>query len=75
MTVRTYRRGAMPLSGHESEGTILIQYHFPSGTQGPKHPNPGRRYHGTSRSAYLPVSRSLCFTSLLTSRLFVFLLE
>eukprot|EP00903_Cladosiphon_okamuranus_P015451 g14270.t1 len=54
MTVRTHRRGAMPLSGHESEGTIVIQYNFPSGTQGPKHPNPGRRYHGTSRSAYLP---------------------
>eukprot|EP00752_Nemacystus_decipiens_P009036 g8067.t1 len=54
MTVRTHRRGAMPLSGHEGDGTIVIQYHFPSGTQGPKHPNPGRRYHGTSRSAYLP---------------------
>lgn len=29
-------------------------YHFPSGTQGPEHPNPGMRYSGTSRVAYLP---------------------
>ncbi|CAN0418355.1 unnamed protein product [Hapterophycus canaliculatus] len=57
MTVRTYRPGAMPLSGHQQEGTIVIQYNFPSGTQGPRHPNTGSRYHGTSRSAYLPVSR------------------
>ncbi|CAM9269098.1 unnamed protein product [Ascophyllum nodosum] len=54
MTVRTHRAGAMPLEGYESVGTIVIQYHFPSGTQGPRHPNTGRRYHGTSRIAYLP---------------------
>ncbi|CAN0014976.1 unnamed protein product [Pylaiella littoralis] len=54
MTVRNHRRGAMPLSGHEFEGTIVIQYSFPSGTQGPRHPNPGSSYHGTSRTAFLP---------------------
>ncbi|CAB1120739.1 unnamed protein product [Ectocarpus sp. CCAP 1310/34] len=54
MTVRTHRRGAIPLSGYESDGTILIQYSFPSGTQSSKHPNPGSAYHGTSRTAYLP---------------------
>ncbi|CAM9884632.1 unnamed protein product [Ectocarpus sp. 13 AM-2016] len=54
MTVRTHRRGAIPLSGYESEGTILIQYSFPSGRQSSKHPNPGSAYHGTSRTAYLP---------------------
>jgi len=64
MTVRTHRRGVMPLSGHESEGTIVIQYNFPSGTQGPKHPNPGTRYHGTTRSAYLPVSVFFLFVVL-----------
>ena len=33
--------------------TIVIDYHFPAGLQGPEHPNPGQRYHGTSRTAYL----------------------
>lgn len=59
MTVRTHRPGAMPLASYESVGTIVIQYHFPSGTQGPRHPNTGFRYHGTSRVAYLPVSGNL----------------
>lgn len=60
MSVRTHRRGAMPLSGYELVGTIVIQYSFPSGTQGPQHPNTGRRYHGTTRVAYLPVSGGWC---------------
>jgi len=42
------------LSGFEDCGTIQIDYHFPSGTQGPEHPNPGLPYEGTSRTAYLP---------------------
>ena len=29
-------------------------YQFPSGVQGPEHPNPGQYYQGTSRTAYLP---------------------
>ena len=41
------------LSGY-SCGTITINYHFPSGRQGPRHPSPGSRYEGTSRTAYLP---------------------
>jgi len=44
------------LPGHEQYGTIQIDYNFPSGTQGPEHPNPGQRYSGTSRTAYLPDS-------------------
>ena len=32
-------------------GKIVISYQFPSGVQGPEHPNPGQ---GTSRTAYLP---------------------
>ena len=32
----------------------MINYHFPSGVQGREHPNPGQRYEGTSRTAYLP---------------------
>ena len=35
-------------------GTIVIDYHLPSGFQGPEHPNPGQYYQGTSRAAYLP---------------------
>ena len=37
--------------------TIVSDYHFPSGLQGPEHPNPGRCYEGTSRTAYLPDNR------------------
>lgn len=42
------------LPGYKGFGTILITYYFPPGTQGPEHPNPGQRYFGTDRSAYLP---------------------
>ena len=42
------------LPGFGSCGTIVISYRFPGGTQGPNHPHPGNRYHGTSRTAYLP---------------------
>ena len=38
-------------------GTIVINYQFPSGLQGPEHSNPGRYYDGTSRTAYLPDNR------------------
>eukprot|EP01120_Amphizonella_sp_Union-15-10_P015374 TRINITY_DN7902_c0_g1_i1.p1 TRINITY_DN7902_c0_g1~~TRINITY_DN7902_c0_g1_i1.p1 ORF type:complete len:455 (+),score=81.41 TRINITY_DN7902_c0_g1_i1:86-1450(+) len=54
MTVKRHPPGAMPLTGYESIGTIQIQYHFPSGKQGPHHPTPGADYYGTSRTAYLP---------------------
>ena len=42
------------LPGFKSCGTIVISYRFPSGMQGPDHPNPGKPYTGTSRTAYLP---------------------
>ena len=38
-------------------GTIVIDYYLPSGSQGPEHPNPGQRYDGRSRTAYLPDNR------------------
>jgi len=38
-------------------GTIVIDYYFPPGTQGKEHPNPGQRYNGTQRTAYLPDNR------------------
>lgn len=34
--------------------TCKIEYHIPDGFQGPGHPNPGKPYHGTTRTAYLP---------------------
>ena len=38
-------------------GTITIDYRFSSGVQGKEHPNPGQRYQGTDRTAYLPDTR------------------
>ena len=35
-------------------GTIVIEYNFQSGIQGSEHRNPGVRYQGTKRQAYLP---------------------
>ena len=38
-------------------GTVVIDYHLPSGFQGPEHPFPGQYYQGTSRTTYLPDNR------------------
>ncbi|KAJ1175764.1 hypothetical protein NDU88_001050 [Pleurodeles waltl] len=35
-------------------GTIVIDYSIPDGVQGAKHPNPGQRFQGAQRRAYLP---------------------
>ena len=48
----SYQSTSLP--GFGSCGTIVISYRFPSGIQGPDHPNPGKPYTGTSRTAYLP---------------------
>lgn len=42
------------LPGYLGTGTIEITYYIPDGTQTSKHPNPGQRYHGARRTAYLP---------------------
>ncbi|XP_078489283.1 putative E3 ubiquitin-protein ligase DTX3 [Ciona intestinalis] len=52
MIHRTQQHTHLP--GYERYDAIVIDYHFPSGIQGPEHPNPGVRYTGTSRTAYLP---------------------
>ncbi|CAF0794450.1 unnamed protein product [Brachionus calyciflorus] len=45
----------LTLPGYDkSVNTIEISYLFPSGVQQANHPNPGQRYHGTQRVAYLP---------------------
>lgn len=56
-TMRVQVNNTRHLSGHPKSGTIVIQYRFPDGTQGPEHPFPGQRYTGTSRTAYLPNTR------------------
>ena len=38
----------------EANGTIIIEYNFPSRMQGQDHPNPGVRFQGTKPTAYLP---------------------
>ena len=48
----TRQRSSLP--GYEGVGSIVIHYSFNSGIQGSDHPNPGQRYSGTSRTAYLP---------------------
>ncbi|KAJ8317353.1 hypothetical protein KUTeg_005257 [Tegillarca granosa] len=42
------------LPGFEGCGTIVIKYIFPDGIQRENHPNPGKKYKGTERTAYLP---------------------
>ncbi|XP_077982221.1 uncharacterized protein LOC144437202 isoform X2 [Glandiceps talaboti] len=42
------------LPGYEKNGTIIVQYEFSGGIQKRGHPNPGRHYSGTVRTAYLP---------------------
>ncbi|XP_036956936.1 E3 ubiquitin-protein ligase DTX3L-like [Acanthopagrus latus] len=47
-------KSTLSLPGFENCGSIVISYYFPSGKQTERHPNPGQRYDGTSRTAYLP---------------------
>lgn len=44
------------LPGYEGYKTYKITYIIPDGTQGPNHPNPGMRYTGVTRVAYLPTT-------------------
>uniref|UniRef100_A0A0E9X963 E3 ubiquitin-protein ligase n=2 Tax=Anguilla anguilla TaxID=7936 RepID=A0A0E9X963_ANGAN len=53
----TFSTVKTPLPGNDSYGSIVIRYEIPSGIQGEEHPNPGQRYEGTSRTAFLPDSR------------------
>jgi deltex-like protein len=52
MTVST---NGSKLPGFESaNGTIVVKYSIPDGTQGPEHPSPGVPYTGARRTCYLP---------------------
>ncbi|XP_061603556.1 probable E3 ubiquitin-protein ligase DTX3 [Phyllopteryx taeniolatus] len=55
-TMIVERDPALQLPGHEGYGCICIIYSFSPGLQTPEHPNPGVRYPGTDRLAYLPDS-------------------
>lgn len=50
----TWYRGSSSLPGFPGCGTITINYTISSGVQTEKHSNPGKRYYGISRTAYLP---------------------
>ncbi|XP_041835992.1 E3 ubiquitin-protein ligase DTX3L-like [Melanotaenia boesemani] len=54
MTWTTY---SLPLPGFPDCGHIVIRYDIPDGVQTGKHPNPGQRYFGTRRVAYLPYNK------------------
>ncbi|XP_065185133.1 E3 ubiquitin-protein ligase DTX3L-like [Sycon ciliatum] len=45
------------LPGHAGHGTIVITYVIPGGYQKSYHRNPGQRYHGDTRVAFLPDSK------------------
>ncbi|XP_040606782.1 E3 ubiquitin-protein ligase DTX3L isoform X2 [Mesocricetus auratus] len=51
MTYDTLRQS---LPGYEGCGTIVIHYDIKGGIQTNEHPNPGKSYPGTHRTAYLP---------------------
>ncbi|GFS23778.1 E3 ubiquitin-protein ligase DTX3L [Elysia marginata] len=44
------------LKGYEKSGSYTITYDFPAGTQGPEHPEPGKRFPAVKRDAYLPTT-------------------
>jgi deltex-like protein len=52
----TVNRLDMQLPGFEKYKTLEIVFDFPGGRQGDDHPNPGARYGGDHRVAYLPDS-------------------
>ncbi|XP_050399371.1 uncharacterized protein LOC126816685 [Patella vulgata] len=55
MKVTTNKYSHLP--GYEKYGTIEINYIFRDGIQSEKHPNPGKPFKGTTRTAYLPDNR------------------
>ncbi|KAL1789185.1 E3 ubiquitin-protein ligase DTX3L [Sigmodon hispidus] len=50
----TFNTLGKSLPGHEDCGTIVIHYDMKGGIQTSEHPNPGKPYYGTKRTAYLP---------------------
>ncbi|KAM3621325.1 uncharacterized protein V6R79_009677 [Siganus canaliculatus] len=50
----SWKSDSYSLPGFLNCGTIVINYHIPSGRQTKKHPSPGRFYSGIQRTAFLP---------------------
>ncbi|XP_069780416.1 E3 ubiquitin-protein ligase DTX3L [Narcine bancroftii] len=50
----THRNVALHLPGYEKFDVIEISYIIPDGIQGKEHPQPGLKFHGTTRIAFLP---------------------
>lgn len=50
----TFTTSRQSLPGYADCGSIVIQYIIESGIQTDEHPNPGKPYRGTRRTAYLP---------------------
>ncbi|XP_055770581.1 E3 ubiquitin-protein ligase DTX3L-like [Salvelinus fontinalis] len=50
----TWRLDKANLAGFHDCGMIVISYDIPHGQQTKKHPNPGKHFYGTQRTAYLP---------------------
>ncbi|XP_070540330.1 E3 ubiquitin-protein ligase TRIM56-like [Ptychodera flava] len=53
-TMNVHVKSSPHIPGYTRWGCIEIIYQFPSGIQTEEHPNPGKRYTGTTRTAYLP---------------------
>ncbi|XP_074523440.1 E3 ubiquitin-protein ligase DTX3L [Halichoeres trimaculatus] len=50
----TWRSCGQSLQGFPNCGHLVITYNIPSGIQTENHPDPGKYYHGTTRTAFLP---------------------
>ena len=44
----------LSLPGYEDHGKFIMTFMFPNGIQDDRHPDPGEKYTGTTRIAYLP---------------------
>ncbi|XP_052100378.1 uncharacterized protein LOC127734517 [Mytilus californianus] len=55
-TMKVEHRPQFHLQGHKKHGSWVITYTFFSDKQTAEHPNPGKSYRGTSRTAYLPAN-------------------
>ena len=54
MEIKSYHSS---LPGYEGYACYVITYDIPSGRQGNRHPNPGHKFSGTRRQAYLPATK------------------
>jgi deltex-like protein len=53
-TMEISKEPDLKCDGFESFGTFVIKYHIPHGIQGKSNVNPGQKFQGTTRMAFLP---------------------